>query len=66
MKASVKLADKKKKLPKNAAKLRYVSSDEAIATVDKKGAVKGVNSGTCFVYVFAVNGLAKKVEIIVK
>jgi uncharacterized protein YjdB len=66
IKASVKLADKKKKLPKNAAKLRYVSSDETIATVDKKGAVKGVNSGTCFVYVFAVNGLAKKVEITVK
>ncbi len=56
----------KKQLPSShAAKLRYVSTNKGIATVDKKGNITGVNSGTCEVYVYCLNGIAKKVAVTV-
>ncbi|WP_026525088.1 Ig-like domain-containing protein [Butyrivibrio sp. MB2005] len=67
IKASVKMEKgKKKALPeKYAAKLRYRSDNPNVATVDKKGMVTAVNSGSCSVYVYAKNGLAKKVAVTV-
>ncbi|WP_026670740.1 Ig-like domain-containing protein [Butyrivibrio sp. AE3006] len=67
VKASVKMEKgKRKALPeKYAAKLRYRSDNPNVASVDKKGLVTAVNSGSCSVYVFAKNGLAKKVAVTV-
>ena len=67
VKATIKLEDKKRKeLPqKHAEKFRYRSTKNYIATVDKKGNIKGIAPGTCTVYVYAKNGLAKKVTVTV-
>ena len=67
VKATIKLEDKKRKeLPqKHAEKFRYRSTKNYIATVDKKGNIKGIAPGTCTVYVYAKNGLAKKVNVTV-
>lgn len=46
--------------------LRYVSTDKGIATVSKSGKIKGVSKGTCDIYVYAQNGLAKKLSVKVK
>lgn len=65
--ATIKLEDKKRKeLPKkHAVKFRYRSTKDSIATVDKKGNIKGIAPGTCTVYVYAKNGLAKEVNVTV-
>ncbi len=67
IRAKVTLADKNKKhLPAwHAAKLRYKSSNKKIATVDKNGKIKGKKKGTCYIYVYAINGLMKKVKVTV-
>ena len=46
--------------------LKYESSNAKIATVTGTGKVKGVGKGTCFVFVYAQNGIFKKVKISVK
>ena len=68
IKAKVTLENSSKKLlPKShAAKLRYKSSNTKIATVNKNGTIKGKKKGTCYIYVYTVNGLMKKVKVTVK
>ena len=68
IKARVKKANSGLKLiPKrHTAKLRYVSADKTIAKVSKKGRIKGVGKGTCYVYVFATTGVYKKIKVRVK
>ena len=68
IKAKTVLVDKKKKKLSNAheKEFRYASSDTSIATVDKNGKIKGIKAGTCNIYVYARNGLAKKVSVSVK
>ena len=57
----------KKALPSyHAAKFRYASSDKEIATVDKKGRIKGVKAGKCDIYVYALNGFQQKVSVTVQ
>ena len=67
IKASVKMEKGKgKELSDNhAPKFRYKTTNTNVATVDKKGKVTGVNSGTCIIYVYAKNGRAKKVAVTV-
>ena len=58
---------KGKKVSTHIAKVRYESSDPSIATVDKKGKVKGLVKGkTATIYVYSQNGLCKTVKITVK
>ena len=68
VKAKVKLVDKTKKhiSKRHAAKFRYRASDKSIATVTKSGMIKGINKGTCTVYIYAINGNMKKVKVTVK
>ena len=68
LKAKVKKLKKGKTLmPKcHVAKVRYLSTDTSIATVSKKGKIKGVKKGTCYVYAYAHNGVFKKVKVTVK
>ena len=66
--ATVKLVDPTRKMlsDKHAPTLRYASTDKSIATVTKSGKVKAKTKGTCYVYVYAKNGYAKRVKITVK
>ena len=68
IKAKTVLVDKRKKQLSNAhaTQFRYASSDNKIATVSKKGKIKGIAKGQCSVYVYARNGYARKVTVTVK
>lgn len=68
VKARITLVDKSKKHISKAhgAKFRYKSSDTSIATVSKKGKIKGIKKGTCTIYVYAINGKMKKAKVTVK
>ena len=68
IKAKVKKLKKGKKLmpKKHELRLRYLSTDSSIATVSKKGKIKGVKAGTCYVYAYAHNGVFKKIKVTVK
>ena len=46
--------------------LCYETSNPNVAIVSKKGVVKAVGKGTCYVYAYAQNGVVKKVKITVK
>ena len=37
-----------------------------VATVTNKGVIKGKKKGTCYIYVYAQNGISKKVKVTVK
>ena len=45
---------------------RYASTDKNIAAVNKKGKITAKKSGNCIIYVYARNGLAKEVKIMVQ
>ena len=68
IKAKVTLLKKNRKhLPKShGPRFRYKSSDTSIATVNRSGRIKGVKKGTCTIYVYSINGFAKKVRVTVK
>ena len=68
IKAAVrKLKTGKKLMPKAfAPKLRYLSSKTKVATVSSSGKIKARSKGTCYVYVFAHNGISKKIKVTVK
>ncbi|MBQ5441604.1 MAG: hypothetical protein IIU36_05000 [Firmicutes bacterium] len=46
--------------------IRYESSNKTIAKVTSKGVIKALKKGTCYVYVYAQNGVYKKVRVVVK
>jgi uncharacterized repeat protein (TIGR02543 family) len=50
----------------HVANFRYKSSNTKIATVNKNGKITGKSKGTCYIYVYTVNGLMKKVKVTVK
>ncbi len=54
---------KESKKIKQHRKVLYESSDKAIATVSKKGVVKGIKKGTCYIYAYAQNGVYKKIKV---
>ena len=56
---------KKGKLKNHVSKLRYFSSDTAVATVTSKGKVKAVGAGSCQIYVLTTNGLYTTVTVAV-
>jgi|GEM_PF-2526262 len=68
IKATVVLADSSKKmLPEShAATFRYASSNKKIATVNKNGKVKAKKKGTCYIWIYAKNGCAKKIKVTVQ
>ena len=54
-------------MPKiHIAALRYVSTSPGVAKVTKRGRIKGLKKGKCYVYVFAHNGVSKKIDVIIK
>ncbi len=46
--------------------IRYISSDQHIAKVNKRGKVRALGSGECKIYVLAPNGIWKVVKVTVK
>ncbi|MBQ6439973.1 MAG: Ig-like domain-containing protein [Mogibacterium sp.] len=58
-------AVKKLKVKKHRA-LSYESSNPKIATVSKKGVIKGKKKGTCYVYAYAQNGVFAKIKVTVR
>ncbi|MDE6626032.1 MAG: Ig-like domain-containing protein [Lachnospiraceae bacterium] len=46
--------------------IKYESDNSNVATVDKKGVVKAKQKGTCYIYVYAQNGVYKRIKITVK
>ena len=52
---------KKGKLAKHAPKLRYISGDTSVATVNSSGKVRAVGKGTCAIYVLTSNGICRTV-----
>ena len=50
----------------HVARIRYVSTNAKVATVNNKGKVKAKAKGTCYVYCYGMNGLMKRVKITVK
>ena len=67
IKAKVTKLKKKKKLisKKHCAKLRYQSTNQKIATVNASGKIRAKAKGTCYIYVYAHNGVSKKVKVTV-
>ena len=63
--ATITKAKKNKKLPgiNHGAKLRYASTNEGVATVDGNGVITAVGSGTCEVWIYALNGRSAKVTV---
>lgn len=57
---------KKDKKIKQHRKVVFESSNPAVATVSKKGVIKGVQKGRCYVYVYAQNGVYKRIKVSVK
>ena len=45
---------------------RYESAKPAVATVSKKGVLKGRKKGSCYVYAYTQNGVMKKFKVVVK
>lgn len=66
IKAKVNKLQKGKKLINHGAKLRYFSTDETVAKVSTTGQITAVSKGKCKIYVFAVNGVRKKIAVTVK
>lgn len=56
----------KGKVKTHIAKFRYESTNPSIATVDKKGKIKGIAKGTCDIYIYSQNGFSKKIKVTVK
>lgn len=46
--------------------LRYETSNSKVATVNSEGVVKAKKTGTCYVYVYAPNGISTRIKIKVK
>ncbi len=57
---------KKNKKLNHHRRTAYESSNDKVATVSKKGVVKAKKKGTCYIYVYAQNGIYKRVRIKVK
>ena len=65
LKTSVIKASKKLKLKKHR-KIAFESGNTKIATVNSKGIIKARKKGTCYIFVYAQNGVFKKIKVTVK
>lgn len=63
LKASEVKKDKKISRHRSVA---FESGNPAIATVSSKGKVTGKKKGTCYIYVYAQNGIYKRIKVTVK
>lgn len=66
IRASVKKRNTKKKLRKCTDTLRFMSADPEIADVSLTGRILAKKPGNTYIYVYAVNGMRKKITVEVK
>ena len=66
IKGSTVLEKSGKKPVTDVKKLRFKTSNKKVATVTAGGKIKAKGKGVCTIYVFANNGKAKKVKVVVK
>ena len=57
---------KDKKMKKHTAITRYESTNKEIATVNSNGKITAKGKGTCYLYVYAQNGVYVKIKLTVK
>ncbi|HEX3020982.1 MAG TPA: Ig-like domain-containing protein, partial [Lachnospiraceae bacterium] len=60
------LLPKDKKLKQHTAITRFESSNKEIATVNSNGIISAKAKGTCYIYVYAQNGVYTKIKLTVK
>ncbi len=67
IRSKVTLVNKKRKSlsDAHAPMFRYASTNKKVATVNKKGKIKAVGKGQCYIWVYAKNGYGKKVKVTV-
>ena len=51
---------------KQHAAIKYESSNSKVASVTSKGVIKAKSKGTCYIYVYAQNGVYKRIKVTVK
>ena len=66
LKAKVKLVKNKRKLVNGVSKVRYMSSNKNIASVNSAGRIAGKKAGSCRIYVIAHNGIWSSCKVTVK
>ena len=68
IKASLVSTSKKynKTMKEHSPYIRYISSAQAVATVNSKGKITARAKGTCYIYCYGVDGVSRKVKITVK
>lgn len=54
------------KVKDHMLRIRYISTNQDVATVNSKGKVTAKGKGTCYIYCYGLNGFTKKVKITVK
>ena len=65
-KIKVKVKQTKKKLKKYGKWLRYESANPKVAKVSSSGKIKALKKGKTYIYVYAQNGISKKIKVTVK
>ena len=66
VKASIVKKDKKRPIIKHTSEFRYATSDSKVAVVSKNGKITAKGKGSCSIYVYASNGCAQKIKVVVK
>ena len=57
----------RERLPiKHHTDIKFESSDPSVVTVNRSGVIRAKQKGTAYIYVYAQNGIYKKVRVIVK
>ena len=51
---------------KMIVKMRYESTNPKVATVSARGVIRAKAKGSCYVYAYVQNGVAKRVKVTVK
>ena len=51
---------------KRIVKMRYESTNPKVATVSARGVIRAKAKGSCYVYAYVQNGVAKRVKVTVK
>ena len=59
----VKVTKSKTLLKTPGTKVRYISSNPAVARVNENGKIKAVKKGSCTIYAIALNGVRKKISV---
>ena len=66
VKASIVKKDKKRPIINHISEFRYATSDSKVAVVSKNGRITAKGKGSCSIYVYASNGCAQKIKVVVK